>query len=67
MLAVFGQFVFPALLGFVAFFCIITCIHYAANLARTFSKDRGKVPLARTRSAPAIHRTFLQAILAKHS
>jgi hypothetical protein len=40
MLAVFGQFVFPALLGFVAFFCIITCIHYAANLARTFSKDR---------------------------
>jgi len=40
MLTVFGQFVFPALLGFVAFFFIIICIRYAANLARTFNQNR---------------------------
>ena len=44
MLAVFGQFVFPALLGFVAFFCIITCIHYATILARTFLERSVKSP-----------------------
>ena len=40
MLTVFGQFVFPALLGFVAFFCIIICIRYAANLVRNFHESQ---------------------------
>ena len=44
MLAVFGQFFLPALLGFTVFFCIILCLRFITKLMQPLTSKLAKAP-----------------------
>ena len=44
MLAVFGQFFLPALLGFTVFFCIILCLRFITKLMQPLTSEPAKAP-----------------------